>query len=768
MSIKSISKINNYGIFKNFNNTGLHDYGKYNLFYGWNGCGKSTLSTIFYGLGKKAKSEKFPQGAFSIVLEDGATVSSDQLDLTSLNIHTFNQEFIDQNIAWNSVVKKILLIDEGKIKEREELESKKKIQKTDREVYEAELLELTKINTSIQKFGTDSARHIKASLQSIDTSDRYYLNYDKRKFESFIEANKDGVAKEDAILDEEKLLELTNAAKPIELPSVSFVKQEISDATYEKARERLDDLLGNTFVSETIDRLTNNPDIKSWVETGLALHKTHNTNSCEFCGEKISEGRIRKLEGHFNDSYRKFQERIEAADKWLADQYITTPVLPAVSQFYDELKSSYLGASDELQNAIQLVNKGIELWHGALGAKRTSPLNTNFQIQNIDSGAIGLFNEAMAKIDLIVKAHNHKSANFEEETAKSKKQLELHYAATEIRSFGYQVKKKELFDREAKNNKLKLSIDSREKEIIAIESSLANESIGADKFNEALHKFLGRTELTLRFNQQKKGYEIIRNNSEVINGQLSEGEKTAIAFVYFVTKIKENDNKIEDSVIVVDDPVSSFDSNHLFHSYSFLRSNCEKAKQLFVFTHNFTYFKLVRDWFEGVNKGRRRKEKEPSAYFFSIESSGQPRHSEIKNASTSLIHYNSEYHYIFSRLKDFAGKDALSRDDAFLTANLARKLLESFFSFKYPKHRSDIAQLMDRGLKDSKTITAETKEKIYRFINKYSHSAVIEINEDSSENLFGESQNVINDIFNWVNEVDEVHFKEMLEVANEA
>lgn len=75
---------------------------------------------------------------------------------------------------------------------------------------------------------------------------------------------------------------------------------------------------------------------------------------------------------------------------------------------------------------------------------------------------------------------------------------------------------------------------------------------------------------------------------------------------------------------------------------------------------------------------------------------------------------------------------------------------------------------MDRGLKDSKTITAETKEKIYRFINKYSHSAVIEINEDSSENLFGESQNVIKDIFNWLNEVDEVHFKEMLEVASEA
>ncbi|MDE1093317.1 AAA family ATPase, partial [Klebsiella pneumoniae] len=69
-----------------------------------------------------------------------------------------------------------------------------------------------------------------------------------------------------------------------------------------------------------------------------------------------------------------------------------------------------------------------------------------------------------------------------------------------------------------------------------------------------------------------------------------------------MTKLKENDNKMENTIVVVDDPVSSFDSNHLFHAYSFLRSNCDKAKQLFVFTHNFTYFKLIRDWFEGVNR----------------------------------------------------------------------------------------------------------------------------------------------------------------------
>lgn len=337
-----------------------------------------------------------------------------------------------------------------------------------------------------------------------------------------------------------------------------------------------------------------------------------------------------------------------------------------------------------------------------------------------------------------------------------------------MKSFGYYNKKKEVVDRTTANGMLKTAINARKAEIQKLEDLLSNEGVGADQFNESLHKFLGRSELTLRFNPNKKGYEILRNDSVPVEGNLSEGEKTAIAFVYFITKLKENDNKMENTIVVVDDPVSSFDSNHLFHAYSFLRSNCDTAKQLFVFTHNFTYFKLIRDWFEGVNRNRRRKNppKDPNAFFYTIESTvAVPRQSTFKDADSSLVDYNSEYHYIFTKLHAYKDNPALSRDEAFLTANLARKLLESFFSFKFPKHRSDISQLMNCGLKGCKITDEATKEKIYRFINKYSHSAVIEINEDSSENLLGESQNVIGDIFTWLQEVDEIHYNEMLEVV---
>lgn len=768
MSIKNIKKLKQFGIFQDHTNSNAKDFGKYNLFYGWNGSGKSTLSGLFRCIENKTTSSKFPSSEFSISVDGGTPITQANVANSELNIYTFNHDFIDENISWNSIVKSILLVDKEKIEEREKLEKLKKEQEVDSKAYGIEAEAIVKLDGTVSKFGTDSARHMKTSLQSIDTTDSYYLNYDKRKFEKFIEDHLEESKSDDSLLDGQRIIELTNAARPDQKSPINFNQQTLNQELFTKAKARLDDLLKTSVVSQAIQRLVEHGDIKSWVETGLDLHKLHDTNQCEYCGNTITEERTKQLEAHFNDDYKAFQARLEGADGWLTGQYIQPPTLPATSDFYDEFKSGYSESCTALEKAITALNEEITVWHTVLKEKTANPLETGLTVEVISESSVKAFNDAMTAIGAAVDKHNHKSGNFKEETGKAKKQLELHYATTEVKSFGYHNKKKEVVDRTSENDTLKATIRSRNSEIIRLEDSLSNEGLGADRFNESLHKFLGRSELTLRFSPVKKGYEILRNDSVPVEGNLSEGEKTAIAFVYFITKLKENDNKMENTIVVVDDPVSSFDSNHLFHAYSFLRSNCDKANQLFVLTHNFTYFKLIRDWFEGVNRNRRRKNppKDPNSFFYTIEPSiVVPRQSTFKDADSSLVNYNSEYHYIFSKLHAYKDNPALSRDEAFLTANLARKLLESFFSFKFPKHRSDIAQLMSCGLTGCKITDEATKEKIYRFINKYSHSAVIEINEDSSENLLGESQNVIGDIFKWLQEVDETHYSEMLEVV---
>lgn len=762
MSIKNIQKLKKFGIFQNQTNANAKDFGKYNLFYGWNGSGKSTLSGVFRCIENNTTSSKFPSSEFTVSIDNGVPITQATVSGSDLNIYTFNHDFIDENISWDSVVKSILLVDKEKIEDREKLEKLKKEQEVDNKKYTSEDGEIRKLEGAVSKFGTDSARHMKTSLQSIDTTDRYYLNYDKRKFEAFINDNLEASKSDAPLLDDQKIVELTNAAKPNQKSTITFNQKAVNQETFNKAKERLVDLLKTSVVSQTIQRLVEHGDIKSWVETGLDLHKRHDTNQCEFCGNTITDERTKQLEAHFNDDYKAFQTRLESADGWLSGQYIQPPTLPAKSDVYDEFKNEYSQACTALEKAITDLNEEITAWHTVLKEKIANPLETGLTVEAISESSLKAFNDSLAAISAAVNKHNHKSGNFKEETDKAKKQLEIHYATTEVKSFGYHDKKKEVVDRKTKNGTLKRTINARNTEIRTLEDSLSNEGVGADQFNESLHKFLGRSELSLRFNPVKKGYEILRNDSEQVDGNLSEGEKTAIAFVYFITKLKENDNKIEDTIVVVDDPISSFDSNHLFHAYSFMKINCEKAKQLFVFTHNFTFFKLVRDWISRKNK----RGNQNIANFYVVKANNEvPRTSTYTDAESALTLYNSEYHYIFSRLFSLKNQQTLETDDHFLAANLSRKLLESFLSFKFPKNRGNFANLFNTAVSESQNPEDEGKEKIRKFINEYSHNDLIETNEDFVENLIGEGVTVISDIFDWINELDEKHYQEMMEVV---
>ena len=44
--IKKIERLENLGIYKNFNFSETNEFKKYNLIYGWNGSGKSTLTRL--------------------------------------------------------------------------------------------------------------------------------------------------------------------------------------------------------------------------------------------------------------------------------------------------------------------------------------------------------------------------------------------------------------------------------------------------------------------------------------------------------------------------------------------------------------------------------------------------------------------------------------------------------------------------------------------------------------------------------------------------
>ncbi|HBW0881529.1 AAA family ATPase [Klebsiella variicola] len=760
--VQSIDLLRDYGIFRNYIKTDAKDFGRLNLIYGWNGSGKSTLSSLFEQI-ENRQNTRYPNSTFSIKTFDQGTITKDNIFENNLNLKVFNQNFINKNIDWNNSVKSILLIAQEKIEEKKKLEELRTSLDKKTKEYVRRKTANDKLTDELQKFLTDAAKRTKTSLQVIDTSDSRFLSYNRTKLENFITSNVDLIKKTDSILDINEVARLTKAANPTQKPAITTKTPSVDSSLLKKAQHRLNELFKQSVTNKVIESLKHNQDIQSWVFSGLNLNL--GSDSCHFCGNKISQERIDELNAHFNDEYRKFSETLDKAKTWLTSQFI---VLASNSDIdiYDEHKDLLKEKSALLKDEAEKINSYINEWEKTLDEKITNPFNIDLFAVEIPNSLFINFNQIATEINKIIEMHNKKCKDFKEETYKVKSKLESHYAASEVNSFDYFRK---ISNRDAETKNLQTNDNDLKKikaEIKSIEDSLSNETIAADIFNKHLHGFLGRSELSLQFNKEKNGYEILRDNQIGHAPNLSEGEKTAIALIYFITKLTENDNKISDSIIVFDDPVSSFDSNHLFHSYSFIKTYCNDAKQLFLLTHNFTFFKLARDWFNTNNKNRKRKEKVENAFFYTIEPSAvTPRSSAICNADPSLIDYNSEYHYIFDTLYKHKEHPRLTREQAFFTANLSRKLLESFLNFKYPKHRSDLSQLMDVAAKNCVAFDSNKKEKVYRFINKYSHSAVIEMNEDIAENLIGEGTNVIGDIFLWIEEIDKVHYDEMVSVC---
>ena len=211
-------------------------------------------------------------------------------------------------------------------------------------------------------------------------------------------------------------------------------------------------------------------------------------------------------------------------------------------------------------------------------------------------------------------------------------------------------------------------------------------------------------------------------------------------------KLQENENNIKDLIIVFDDPISSFDSNHLFAARSSYKTPV-KCKTVVYINAQFLFFKLIRDWF---------KEQKRVCFisnFYKIY--GFKKNPWNLNAGKDLIEYDSEYHYLFTKLKEFDLKGTLSIDESYICANIIRRICEASLSFKFPHLRS-ICQLIY-----ATKIDKEKKDRIYDYLNKYSHLDRIETIENTIECRADEGRNIVSDVIDMLKEEMPTHYENM-------
>lgn len=760
--ISEIKSIKNYGIFKNFSPGTNHEitFLKFNLFYGWNGSGKSTLSKVF-GTFSGEKNSDYPSGDYKIEF-NGQSYTSANIKDASITIDVFNQEFIKKNLNFDThKANSILYISEEKIDEKERLIKKKEELKLIEGELDKKTKSINKLTIEISGEYSKIAKNIKSSFGLIQTHNKNFLNYDKTKLENFIFKNKDKI-NDDKILSLEDLSKVKLSALATERDKVFPVPLGISANEYGEMSVMYKETLGASIVANQLPELISNLALNKWVEDGVHLHKDHQTK-CMFCGERIPPARLKELELHFSDEYQKTMNALDGAFISLKNFKDKMRInFPEIGVFYEELQGEAIVSKKKLEIIKEKIIEAIDDVEKQLLLKKSNPFN----VVNLDDAYVevllGELLEERKNLDVIAKKHNDKNADFNKSVLEANYLLELHFVSEQLQDGTLKLKKEQLLGLEIDEKIFDTKKKTLSGEVQKIESLLVNVVIAADSFNKDLEQFLGRGDIKLDFKKEIGGYQLTRNGKKEIASNLSEGEKTAVVFVYFITKLKEVGANLANKIIVLDDPISSFDSSNMSNTFSFIRHHLDGCLQLFVLTHNFEFFKLVRDWMK--NKNRPDKNgvvKEKSKFYFVQSIAGESRTSEIVPLSKELLNYESEYHFFFFKVYVLKDKAVLPFEEAHFVGNSCRKILEAFLAFKYPAYKDDFAGLLNRACSHNMTLSY----KIYTFVNKYSHLRSLEVMSGGSDNMHAESQNIIKDVFELIKSIDDNHFVEMEKIC---
>ena len=97
--IRRIEHLRNFGIYRNFvgnEASGVPAFSKFNLIYGWNYSGKTTLSRVFQALERKGLSREYASASFKITLDDGPELNSSNL-VQLPTVRVFNRDYVTEN-----------------------------------------------------------------------------------------------------------------------------------------------------------------------------------------------------------------------------------------------------------------------------------------------------------------------------------------------------------------------------------------------------------------------------------------------------------------------------------------------------------------------------------------------------------------------------------------------------------------------------------------------------------------------------------------------
>ena len=752
LEIKKID-IKDFGCYKDYkqhSQSGIgNDFndGRINIFYGRNYSGKSTYSKIFQSIELKQLPEKYEKIDFEVKLANHRIIKSNEIGSElPIDCKVFNQRFIDDNIYLhndnklnsfqisigsdtNETLKKIEDIRLNKLKPRNEKLSQIKSDITKKQQ-----------KTKISKDSLDSKLRTTASKiknlknPSVVVGNKYDIRDIKEEFEKHsahfpilpLQDDEKAVAELEKNVEQAKIRILEkNINKPQKIDLVSFDKNFNFTLFLENTKKLLSKVVS---VSNILDEYKDSPDTINWIKHGVDIHGD-NPEKCVFCGNSIDSDLIKNLKLAFSDELRSLENQLVLQNNRIKSEIQKLDAIPNINKedYFKDSVSDIQNINKKIENNTDNRKRVLEILESKISEKQRDIFS---KIEINDLNWID-FSEIQVEINSLYDDTIKQIEQFEDRKTKSLDFLRRYYIVKEFPVPEFTKLSQEVDQLQEYMEKINLEQkilneekEKFEKDISELEGSLKSESEAVKRINMILQNSLAHSEMSLKSVDDEEGiyFEVSRNEERAYN--LSEGEKSLIAFAYYITRLESlSTEEKSKTILFIDDPVSSLDENNIFYIYNLIFCLLKKKEflQYFLSTHNLDFLKYT-------NRFSNKKD------YYLIEKIKEaeniPSKSYIKNLPNYMSNKVTEFVFLFEQIYRVATEDEDENNFSvfYNFPNNGRKFIETLLYFKYPDCQTN---------NDNKIINyfgGENAPFIQRINNEYSHG----------EDRFDRTRNPIN------------------------
>lgn len=581
----------------------ISDLKTVNFFFGYNGSGKSTIVKYFYNLSLEPslKSQEF-----NYCSQVGYVEADHQ-------ILVFDENFTEINFNKNPVLKGVFSLNQMNVIIDIQIASEEiSIKEYDKLIKKKTILTESIVTDKRQK-QNGLLEHCWRQRNPFATFTKINLKHSGSKPNNLQEIKGKLINPLAAVCT---IVQLTERYQTLFEKEIKQVNQNIDSILYKEIRHierKLENLLQEVIVgNEDVDiaALISKINARSWVETGVQfIDKTE--GYCPFCQQKTID---KNLKEQFNKYFDlTYKEKIKD--------------LVALQTNYKEKSAALLANLFNIQNEFNPNNLVSNIYFTVQEHFNTNLKNVVKKIENPNERkSLVSLNSFKTTLSGIQKAINDNNKVFSELNNNR-----TNFVADIWNFIASKCKAEieELAAREAKYQRITASANSliadyntkilaSKQTIETLRSQTVNTKDAVDNINLILKNtgFDGFEISEKNSVNNISQYYLKRQNTAAGNPifkSLSEGEKNFISFLYFfqlcigTDDIQNNGSKKK--IIVIDDPVSSLDSQALFvvstliHNIILRKGDNPKAdkkilkndniSQVFIFTHNLYFYKEV-------------------------------------------------------------------------------------------------------------------------------------------------------------------------------